>query len=627
MDDGGAAGGHSIQIRPSGAAESLDQLVPTGPTPPTDVLSGQGVLAMNGDPGVLQGGATPNGSPLVVWSVLRAGVFGLAAAVAGACLYAAFVILFGDDSLVLAMSLGVGVGFAVAAGRARIAEGWVRALSVVLTLFSLLLWNYLVLWLYDGEGFDPVPISVGEAATVMRDRMVEDPVWSLLSWGLALVTAYSFGKGKDSAPDDQVSAHSAPVADPDTDPDLSWPLVQIVEVDPHPLRAADLELAVILCKPSGGFWLRRVSLVASDLPSALPHLFDADPHVLASSGTLFTPCRVVDQAHDSAGEAMAAAHSQHPVAHPDHWGGGADFCSAVEENPGFAGLLKPEAERVGALGTVVVGVVFLAVAAAVIYAGYRLNVWVGLDTPERKDTLTDQIFALVVVVLAGALAVVSGRGLARLLARRNLAKATAQASMPNARLDEGSPSLRASVGRGHRRIGAVGRRQRTAIAVAAIGCISMLAVVTVAARTADDQIGRNPLSQLPSSATVQAQDRIAMSVRAATIGCGICLAMLLWAWLRAPQVDHPEKSAPPIGFLLIGAALSLVGWVMAFGIDLEFGVRPVWWDLLFAVVGGAAVAWTLWIVTGWSIWISADANPDQDAGEGTVTAPYGRQLE
>jgi hypothetical protein len=54
---------------------------------------------------------------------------------------------------------------------------------------------------------------------------------------------------------------------------------------------------------------------------------------------------------------------------------------------------------------------------------------------------------------------------------------------------------------------------------------------------------------------------------------------------------------------------------MVFGIDLEQGIRPVWWDVLVAVVGGVAVAWTVWVVTGWALWIEVDASAQSDAGE------------
>lgn len=390
---------------------------------------------MSGDPGVLQSDAALNDGPHVGWSVLRAGVFGLTAAVAGAGLYAAVVIVTGYEVGLVAIVLGLGVGFAVAAGHARLAEGWVRALSIMLTLFSLLLSSYLILWLYDGEGFAPVPISVGEAAAIMWDLTTEEPE-RLLFWGLALLTAFGIGKGEDTGVDEHVPAHTILGADPSNGTDRSGAVVQVVRVEPHPLRAADLDLAVVMRTPTGEFRLRRLSLVASDLPGALPHLFDADPDVLARGGTPVNPCQVVDHAYDSAEEAMAAAYGQQPPADPHDWVDGADFCLSVEDDPEFAELLKPGAERIGGLGTVAVGLGGLAVAAAVTYAGYRLNVWVGLDTPERKGTLPDTVFTIIAFALAGVLALRSGRRLARLLARRNLAKATAQGWMPSAEPDE-----------------------------------------------------------------------------------------------------------------------------------------------------------------------------------------------
>ena len=380
---------------------------------------------MSGEPEVLQGRATPEGARHAAWSVVRAAAFGLAAAVACAGVYAAVVILTGYEIGLVAIALGAGVGFAVMAGDARVAEGWVRALSVLLTLFSLLLSSYLLIWLYDGEGLAPAPVSVGEAAAILREFLTEEPM-ELLFWGLAMLTALGIGNGEDSE-------EGGDAADAGTAP--SWPLVQVVDVEPHPVRAPDMELVVVMAGPSGGFRLRRVSLVASDLPGALPHLFAADPEDLRRPASPLEPIRVIDRAYDSGEEAMAAAHGQHPAADPDDWVDGAEFCASVEDDADFSDLLKPSAERTGVLGGVVVGLAGVFVAAVVIYAGYRLNVLVGLDTPERRDTLPDQIFFIVVVVLAIFLAVVTGRRLARVLARRNLAKARAQEWPSRAPLD------------------------------------------------------------------------------------------------------------------------------------------------------------------------------------------------
>ena len=380
---------------------------------------------MSSDPAVQQDTATPMDPAHVVWSVMRAAVFGLAAAVAGAGLYAAIVILTGYEVGLVAMALGAGVGLAVMVGHPRIADGWVRALSALLTLFSLLLASYLLIWLYDGEGFAPVPVSVGEAATILREFLAEEPS-ELLFWGLALLTAFGIGTGEEPEVDEERN----------TPADRSWPVVQVVDVKPHPLRAADVELVVILRGRGGGLRLRRVSLVASDLPAALPHLFDPDPDDLTRVPRSGEPVRVVEHCFDSAEEAMAAAHGEFPVADPDDWVGSAEFSASVEDHPDFAALLKPAAERVGGLGSVMVGLGCLAVAAGAIYAGYRLNVLVGLDTPERRDTLPDHVFTIVLLVLVAALTFLTGRSLARLVARRNLASATARGGPLNARPDE-----------------------------------------------------------------------------------------------------------------------------------------------------------------------------------------------
>ena len=397
---------------------------------------------VSGRPGVQQQGTASSDGRQVVWSVLRAGVFGLAAAVAGAVLYTGVVILTGYDIGLVATFLGAGVGFAVVAGHAQLANGWARALSVLITMFSLLLSSYLILWLYDGEGFNPAPISVGEAATNVWDSMVEEPI-GLLFWGIALVSAVGIVGNEDPEADDQGLSINARTADE------SLPIIQLFRTTTRPLRAADLKLVVVTRTPTGGFRLRWVSLVASDLPSALPHLFDADPGALAQCGTPANPCRVEDQEYDSAEEAIAAA-GQRPGVDPKGWGERTDFISFVEDDARFADMLKPDAERIGALGAAVVCVAGLAVAVPVIYAGYRLDVWVGLDTAEREGTLPDVVFSIIVIIIGGALGLISANRLARPIARRNLAKAMAEGGIPNVGPDAGTQSPEGPMSLGHR---------------------------------------------------------------------------------------------------------------------------------------------------------------------------------
>ena len=122
------------------------------------------------------------------------------------------------------------------AGHAKLADGWTRALSVLLTGFSLLLSSYLLLWLYDGEGVAPVPITIGEAATSIRDLLVEEPV-ELLFWGLAMITAFDIA-GREGP---GVEEGEEPASNASAD-DVSLPIAQVVRVTPHPSRAADLKL-------------------------------------------------------------------------------------------------------------------------------------------------------------------------------------------------------------------------------------------------------------------------------------------------------------------------------------------------------------------------------------------------
>ena len=94
-------------------------------------------------------------------------------------------------------------------GTPELPKAGLRALSVLFTLFSLLLSSYLLMWLYDGQGFDPVLIAVGEAAIALKDLPADDP-WELLFWGLALVTAFGVTRSEGPGDEDQVLDDAPP---------------------------------------------------------------------------------------------------------------------------------------------------------------------------------------------------------------------------------------------------------------------------------------------------------------------------------------------------------------------------------------------------------------------------------
>ena len=225
----------------------------------------------------------------------------------------------------------------------------------------------------------------------------------------------------------------------------SQPMIQVVEVRPQPLRAADLDLVVVMPAPEG-FTLRWLSCAASDLPAVLPCLFDPDPQALVGIGDVADQPRVADQAFVTVDDAKVAACWSHSAVDPDGWVDGELFRTTIEHDAQFTAWLRPEAQRVGARGRVTVGIACVAVFGMAMYAGYRVNVWVGLDTPEMKDTPPDQVFVLVTMMLASAVTVWAGIHLHQALARRNLAVASAG---PPRRSGETRPERGARDGAAH----------------------------------------------------------------------------------------------------------------------------------------------------------------------------------
>ena len=208
--------------------------------------------------GPVQDGAISDKRRLAWWSLLRALVFGIAAAAVGALAYSTFVSVTGWELGILAAVLGLLVGWSVSAGKPSVPTGWVRAISVLLTLFSLMLSEYLLLLrLYDESGF-AVPIPVDEAARIIWDQIYRHPE-QLLIWGFALLVAFGFGRGPESQ---EADSGDAPGLDAPEDGGVegrSLPLVQVVELRQHPLRAADFDLFAVLPAPLEGVTLRRVT--------------------------------------------------------------------------------------------------------------------------------------------------------------------------------------------------------------------------------------------------------------------------------------------------------------------------------------------------------------------------------
>jgi hypothetical protein len=193
-------------------------------------------------------------------------------------------------------------------------------------------------------------------------------------------------------------------------------LIQVVRYDERWSRDPDLELAVVMKGPSDAFTLRRVSLAGGDLRSSLPLLLDANPADLRGLGR-DRPIQVEDQAFDRAEDALDAAHAQPPLADPEGWIPEAEFRSLVENDPDILDALAPRAERDGSLGHNVGVLAGFAGFLAVVLGGVVVGGQFGLYTPERQDTLWDNVLGVGLFCLAGVVAVLVYRLVVRLFAR------------------------------------------------------------------------------------------------------------------------------------------------------------------------------------------------------------------
>lgn len=193
-----------MALRPVGAKPSSDNSPePMGFAHFRDTPNGTAQKARVEDPPSAP--APPDGSP---W---RAVAFGLAGALVGAGAYATFVILTGYDVTFVSAALGAIVGNSVGAAHSTLRDGWARSLSVLLTLVSLLVSGILIARQFGGLVDSPLPTSLADALSPLREQLVADPV-VLLFWGLSLLFAY--GNGASDVEDEEPPHPGAPSAGP-----------------------------------------------------------------------------------------------------------------------------------------------------------------------------------------------------------------------------------------------------------------------------------------------------------------------------------------------------------------------------------------------------------------------------
>ncbi len=122
-------------------------------------------------------------------SVVRAGAFGISAALLGAAASAALVIGTGAyDTGVTYALLGLIVAVAVGVARPAIRAGWMQALSLVLTLVGLLLSQYVIARHFSGLSDAPLFLPLHETMTLLHDQFAANLI-VLVCAGFALLTA------------------------------------------------------------------------------------------------------------------------------------------------------------------------------------------------------------------------------------------------------------------------------------------------------------------------------------------------------------------------------------------------------------------------------------------------------
>jgi hypothetical protein len=122
------------------------------------------------------------------WSALRAVLFGASGALLGAAAYGAFVILSQHDSGLTSMALGAIVAFSVSLAGSGLRRLWIRAISILLTLFSLLLSEYVIARQFGGFTQAPLVLSPNEAVTLIHDNLASNAA-ALWFWGISLLFA------------------------------------------------------------------------------------------------------------------------------------------------------------------------------------------------------------------------------------------------------------------------------------------------------------------------------------------------------------------------------------------------------------------------------------------------------
>lgn len=188
---------------------------------------------------------------------------------------------------------------------------------------------------------------------------------------------------------------------------------QVVSLRRSRLEHAAVEVAIVIRTPEGRYVHRRMRCSGSDLKSGLGHLFDPNPETLAHAGEPSFPRAVEDHSFEYADQALEAALAQDPLAQPDKWVAASLFTEFFNEE--LANKVEPEAARIGILGSLVAGVAFLAVLVPLLYVGWFLLDWLGIQD-------IDGIDFVIFIGLAITPAIGAWHLITHAFRRRNLAK-------------------------------------------------------------------------------------------------------------------------------------------------------------------------------------------------------------
>jgi hypothetical protein len=203
--------------------------------------------------------------------------------------------------------------------------------------------------------------------------------------------------------------------------------VQLVSLVRRRLEPAAVNVAVVMLMPDGSYKHRRMQCAGDDLEGALPFLFAASPEALSEGGAPSLPRQVQDQTFETALQALQAAYGADPPALAQGWDTLEDFARLVTDaESGIADDLRPEAERLGPLGAVLVGMGCVMVFAAVVGAGTLLNNWIHLDQIDGDREVVDNGLSLILAIVAAILAWWAAAKLDDRMSRRHLERARRQ---------------------------------------------------------------------------------------------------------------------------------------------------------------------------------------------------------